>query len=300
MVELGKHKVTAITRRDSTTQIPSGVEVKKVDYNEPASLAEALQGQDALIITMGVEAPPDQHNKLVDAAAAAKVPWIMPNGYGYDLTDTSAGSAGKDTMLAERVAKYRAHIEELGISSWVNLECGFWYEYSLSSGPSWYGFDLKNRTATFVDEGDVPLNTSTWPQCGRAVANLFALKLLPDNETDKSPCLAQFRNKSVYISSFRLTQRDMLESLLRVTGTTVHDWKIKHEPHKERFEAGVKLLQEGNRYGFPQLLYTRMFYPDRSGDHESSKGLQNKVLDLPTEDLDYYTKVALDMEPIEA
>jgi hypothetical protein len=74
------------------------------------------------------------------------------------------------------------------------------------------------------DDGNVAINTSTWPQCGRAIANLLSLKELPDEETDWSPTLSQFRNGSIYISSFRLSQGDMFESVKRVTGTTDADW----------------------------------------------------------------------------
>ncbi|KAJ7573845.1 hypothetical protein C8J56DRAFT_1173314 [Mycena floridula] len=46
LLKTGKHHVTAITRIDSTCNLPTGVDIKKVDS---ASLVAALQGQDALI-----------------------------------------------------------------------------------------------------------------------------------------------------------------------------------------------------------------------------------------------------------
>ncbi|CAF1690831.1 unnamed protein product, partial [Adineta ricciae] len=74
LLKIGKHKITAITREDSTNKLPSGVEIKKVNYDDPSSLVEALKGQEVLIITMAVTAPPDQQTKLIEAAAAANVP----------------------------------------------------------------------------------------------------------------------------------------------------------------------------------------------------------------------------------
>lgn len=38
LVKTGKHKVTAITRSDSTSKPPAGVEVKKVNYDDQDSL----------------------------------------------------------------------------------------------------------------------------------------------------------------------------------------------------------------------------------------------------------------------
>lgn len=253
---------------------------------------EALKGQEVLIISMAVTAPPEQQSKLIEAAAAANVPWVLPNEWGPDGENKQLG---KDVMLGEKQTKYRAHIEQLGKSSWIGIACSFWYEFSLSSGTDTYGFDFKNRTVTFIDDGKTRINTSTWPQCGRGMAGLLGLKILPDDENDRSPHLSHFRNRFVYISSFLVSQKDMLDSVMRVTGTSLQDWKITHEPHKERYESGLAELKKGNRLGFARVLYTRVFYPDGSGDFETSKGLHNDILGLPKEDIDEYTKKALQM-----
>jgi uncharacterized protein YbjT (DUF2867 family) len=78
LVAGGKHTVTAITRHESKSPMPSGVQVAKVDYDDHESLVAALKGQDALIITLGVTAPHDQQRRLLRAAAEAKVPWVLP------------------------------------------------------------------------------------------------------------------------------------------------------------------------------------------------------------------------------
>ena len=289
-MKTGKHQVTAITRADSTTKIPEGVAVKKVNYDDQDSLVQALQGQDALLITMGVTAPPEQETKLIDAAAKANVRWILPNEWG---ADGSNEQLGKDNMLGPRKAEGRKHIESLG-QSWIGIACNFWYEYSLGSGSNTFGFSFKDRTVTFIDDGNTQINTSTWPQCGRAVAALLSLKLLPEDENDKSPCVAQFRNKYCFISSFLVSQKDMFESVLRVTGTSADDWTISYEEHEKRYKSGVELLQQGQRAGFARLLYTRMFYPNGDGNYEASKGLDNELLGLPKEDLDEQTKIGIE------
>lgn len=291
MLKNGKHKITAITRAGSTSKIPEGVHTKEVDYNDQSSLVEALKGQDALIITMAVTAPPDQQTKLIEAAAAAQVPWVIPNEFGGDGLNEEVG---KDTLIGPPKTQVRNHIEKLGKSSWIGIACGFWYEYSLAAGPITYGFDFKNRTATFFDDGTTRLNTSTWPQTGRAVANLLGLKVLPDDENDKSPCLANFRNKFAYVSSFTVNQKEMLDSLLRVTGTSANDWKVTHVPVKEYHQQAAKELQSSfNRPAFARMLYSRGFYPDQPGLFEATRGLDNDKLGLPKEDLDEFTKVAL-------
>jgi hypothetical protein len=292
LLKTGKHKVTAITREDSTTKLADGVLVKRVNYENQSSLVEALQGQDALIITMSVMASPDQQTKLIEAAATANVLWILPNEFGGDPLNLEMG---KDIFLGVAKVKYRDHIEKLGKSSWIAVACGFWYEFSLAGGPHRYGFDFKNRTVTLFDEGNVKINTSTWPQCGRAVASLLSLKIAPDSENDKSPTLTDFKNKCAYISSFTISQNDMLDSVLRVTGTDLKDWKVTKVPVKESYQSGLQEFQKGNRVGFARLLYSRSFFPESSGDFGATKGLHNDVLGLPREDLDEFTKIAVQM-----
>ncbi|KAJ6605426.1 putative isoflavone reductase family protein [Mycena vulgaris] len=285
----GKHRITAITRADSTSKLPAGVEVKKVDYEDPASLVEALRGQDALIITMSVMSPPGQSAKLIEAAAAANVPWVLPNEYGIDPTETEMQN---DIILGPAKKADRDLIEKLGKSSWVGIACSFWYEYSLGGGPSLYGFDFKNRSVTFFGDGTQKVNASTWPQTGLAVARLLSLKVSPDDANDTSATLSQFRNKPLYVSSFLLSQKDMFASVLRVTGTKESDWKIEHEAHEARYAAGVAQFKGGDRRGFGKLLYTRVFYPDGCGNYEARHGLHNDILGLPKEDLDEFTKIA--------
>jgi len=272
--------------------MPSGVDVRKVDYENPSSLVAALQGHDLFIITMGVGAPPDTHTKLLEAAAEAKIPWILPNEYG---NDTNNDQVNKDIVIGGVKKQIRQRIEQLGMS-WIGIASGFWYEFSLCGGTDRYGFDLNNHTVTWFGDGNVKLNTSTFPQVGRSVASLLSLKVLPDDENDKSLTLSHWRNKFVHVSSFHVSQRDMFESVLHVSGTKASDWQQETVSIKEWYEDGVSMMQSGNRLGFGKLLYGRFFFPDAPGDFET-QGFEadNDKLGLPKEDLDEYTKVAFDM-----
>lgn len=291
LLKTNKHKITAITRLESTNKIPDGVYTAKVNYDDKPSLVSALKGQDVLIITMAATAPKDQQTKLIEAAAEAKVPWILPNEYSADPAELEMQ---KDIFTGTGKAEVRKLIESLGVSAWIGLSTSFWYEFSLGGTASRYGFDFPSKTVTFFD-GTVKINTSTLDQCGRAVAALFSLRILPDNADDKTPVLSQFKNKTVYISSFLLNQRDMFDSVLRVTGDSEKDWTIKHEDVKERYKNGVEKMQKGNMFGFAEALYARIFYPDGCGDYESKEKLHNKILGLPKEDLDEYTKIGIGM-----
>lgn len=171
------------------------------------------------------------------------------------------------------------------------MSCGFWYEWSLSI-PAAYGIDCVKQEATLFDEGETKITTSTWPQVGRAVAALLSLPIKPESG-DKDHCLERFRNGHIYISSFTISQKDMIDSALRVTGTKIEDWKITKEPSAERYKNGLEAMKQGDRLGFARQMYTRVFFPDDSGNFEKRLGTSNELLGLPKEDLDEATKAAI-------
>ncbi|KAI5464833.1 hypothetical protein BGZ63DRAFT_350598 [Mariannaea sp. PMI_226] len=290
LIKTGKHTVTAISREGSTSSIPDGVKVVNVDYDNEDSLVNALKGQQFLAISMSVRAPPDTQEKIVRAAAKAGVKWIMPNAYGTDVANT--------TLTVENFTRADAGIhaiQKVGYSSWIAMVCGFWYEFSTAQPPEWYGFDIAKKTATFYDDGKTRINTSTWIQCGEALAGLLSLKELPDDENDQSPNVSQWKNKPLYISSFRINQREMLDSIQRVTGTTDKDWTIDYEDSKDRWVRGKARMQSGDRLGHAMAMYARTFFPNGDGDFETKYGLANDVLSLPKEDLDEASKRAVAM-----
>lgn len=288
----GKHTVTGITREDSKSQMPEGVKAAKINYDDQSSIVKALRGQDALIITMGTTAPKEQQQKLIEAAAEAKVPFVMPNEYSPDVTNRP--DMGRDALIGPAIFAAHELVEKLGVSSWIGLSSGFWYQYSLIISPNAFGFDIRNKKVTFSDDGLTKTNISTWPQSGRAVARLFSLPILPQDKNDKQPCLGQWKNKECHICSFFISQRDMLDSLLRVTGDKESDWNIEHVPAKERYQQGMEMLQGEDKFGgYVRCMYTRVFYKDGSGDFNES--LDNDKLGLQMEDLDQATKEAVEM-----
>lgn len=188
--------------------------------------------------------------------------------------------------------RFREHIERLGCN-YIGIACGFWYEFSIGGGPNRFGFNFEDRSLVMMDDGMVKSSTSTMPLVGRAVASLLSLKISPDGKSDTSASLQSFKNKAVYISSFTVSQRDMLESVLRVTGTKPEDWKITHTTAKERWKSGKELLKAGDMAGFVRLSYARAFFPDDPENFEASRGLDNGALGLSQEDLDEFTRVGI-------
>lgn len=219
----------------------------------------------------------------------------MPNYWAFAIGER--GGALTTDPLFTSFANYindvrNVFVPEGGVKpNFIALANGFWYEFSLGMGEPWFGFDIKNRKVTLYDDGNVKINTSTWDLCGKAVASLLSLPVTGD---DGRPALEDWKNDAVTISSFLVSQRDMLDSLNRVLGISDNDWTIAKQPVKERFQQGMQQLQEANRLGFAQAMYARLFFGD-GGDYETGHELDNGKLGLPKEDLDEATKRAVEM-----
>jgi len=248
-------------------------------------MTAALKGQQFLAIILSAAAPPETHSQVVKAAAKAGVSYIMPTAYGADITNENL--VRDDLYHRGVVAKVR-EIESLGLNHIV-MSCGFWYEWSLALGENAFGIDIRNKKATLFDDGTTYISSSTLSQCGRAFAALLSLP-----ESSATPSLSDWKNKPLYTASFRVNQRDILDSIHRVQGTTDKDWDIRYEPSAKRVADGCMAMRKGDYTGFAKAMYSRAFYPAADADFESRHGLANEVLGLPKEDLDEVTKAAIE------
>lgn len=236
LLKKDQHSITALTRKNSNISVPSSVKVIGVDYESIDNLTSALAGHDLLMITLAVTTPPHVHRNLVSAAASAGLRYIIPNAYGYNFLDSAINA---DIPWGHLAQEYFTSIESKGMVHF-SLICGFWYEWSL--GIPWcYGIDIANKKVVFYDDGKTKMNTSTWQLCGKAIAELVSLT---EEELEK------FKNRSLHVSSFRVTQREMLDSVHRVLGTKDEDWDIRFEGTKERYNKGIEDMKMGDRTGF--------------------------------------------------
>ena len=105
--------------------------------------------------------------------------------------------------------------------------------------------------------------------------------------------MSDWAGRSVVCGSFYVSQRDMFESVLRVTGNKESDWTIKYEKAEERYQRGLQMMKGGDRTGFAILLYSRCFFANDPANFQNE--LDNKILGLPDEDFDTSTKSGVDM-----
>jgi len=289
LLKTGKHKVTALTRSTTGSFLPD-VKLAVIDYDKPETIVSALKGQHVLIITMGVTAPAEQQLKLIDAAADAGVSYVMPNDWGFDVT---RDSMYEDAFFHTESKTARARVEERGISSWISVVCGFWYEFSLGQGTPTFGIDSWKKEAILFDGGNTMMDTSTWPYVGQAVASLLSLPEKKTSDTAADASLEQFKNSTVRIAEFSVTQREMLDSVQRVTGTKDADWTITHEKASERYARAAGEVRKGNLDLFVTAMYSRLWFPDGSAVF-SEQGLHDELLGLKRRDIDDATKEAVE------
>ena len=204
---------------------------------------------------------------------------------------TPAGSGLPDDVLTRGWADRVTDVTGNGVSAAVTLACGFWYEWSLATGEQWFGFTIADRKVTLFDEGTRVITVSTWDQCGRALAGLLSL---PETSTAaETPSLADFKNRTAHIHSFRVSQRDMLDSLHRVLGTADADWEITRQSTAQRIRDGTAEMNASDFRGFAKVLYATVFAP--GNETSDYVGVDNEVLGLPQEDLDEATRRAVEM-----
>lgn len=116
LLKADRFKVTAVTRPDSKSKFPDGVEVKKGEYDDLEFLQKALTGQDALIVALGLSAPEQVQKDFITAASKAEVPYCLTNYWSSD----GANKELYDAMpLLQEKGQFNKQIEDLGKSSWL-------------------------------------------------------------------------------------------------------------------------------------------------------------------------------------
>ena len=273
LLAYGIHTVTAISRTESAATFPPGVIVKRGSYDDEDFLITTLKGQDILVLVVSFMAL-DVQIHFIKAAAKAGVPWIVPTEFASDNLHPKLNE--EIGMMAWK-NKYRELIDELGVSSWIGVINGPWFDWSFKKG--YWGINVKAREAKIFDV-DVKANTSTLRKVGKSLAALLSV---PDSR------LADFKNQFVYFSSFLLSHREILNSVILATGTTESDWTIETKSPETAADAAKDAIKAGDGMKNVDLLFATIFREGFGGNYEAKVTL-NKDLGLEQEDLSVVIK----------
>ena len=199
-------QVTVLTRQSSTHTLPSTVAVHAVDYNSLDSLVSALQGQDAVISTLGSTAI-DQQLLLVEAASLAGIKRFIPSEFGSNTLNPKTGAL---PTFAPKVAiqdALKKHADSSSDAMSYTVICtGPFLDWGLMVG---FIMNVKAKSIALYDGGDRLFSATTLPSIGKAVAGVL-----------RNPTAT--RNRAVYIHDTATTLQDLLAKGKNVAG---EGWK---------------------------------------------------------------------------
>ncbi|XDG05331.1 hypothetical protein ABKA04_004946 [Annulohypoxylon sp. FPYF3050] len=168
LLESKKHQITILSRREAptTTQFPSELHWKVVDYNDKKALVEALRGTHTLLSFVQTLSDPDQRSQknLIDASIEAGVKRFAPSEYG---------SKGTVDMSWLRVKEnIREYLEEVNqkeqVLEYTLFQPGLFLDYlaypyktSKHVDPLQSVFDFENRRAIVVEGHEDAIMTLT-------------------------------------------------------------------------------------------------------------------------------------------
>lgn len=280
----GGHTVTAITRAESSAAFPEGVKVAKGPYDDEAFLVNALTGQDVLVLQVGIMVL-DSQIPVIKAAAKAGVPYVIPCEFAQD---NKHEKLNQEINLMTRKNKYRQLIDELGVSKWIGVINGPWFDWSFrmkywGTPVNYWGIDLKNKKASIFDDGSVKMNVSTLQKTGAGTAALLSLP-----EAD----LAKYAGDFIYISSFHVSQKDILDSVIKASGVPESQWSISSSSAADAVAACKDAVAKGNGMKNIDLLFAVLAREGYGGDYQSKV----TPLNVPQEDFNAVVKQLVDEE----
>ena len=227
-VATNQFNITVLTRDASKTTVPAGVAVREVNWYDPSSLAAAFAGLDA-VVNATSQHDPKLAIAMVDAAAAAGVTRYIPPDFGQDPDNEFVATLGPyqgKTAVRRRLEALAAE----GKMEWTVVANGCFLEWNLTTG--FVGIDFASRTIQiFGDQGKTHVGPwSSFPDIGAATAQA----LLKPDET---------RNRTVYISSFDKSQRQLADLVKQALGG---DWEETTIDIKAQYTHALEELKQGN------------------------------------------------------
>lgn len=260
-------KITVFKRKSSKSKsnYPSGVQVKLLSDDFPLEeLVPALQNQDAIISTV-YGGQVDLQKRLADAAVKAGVKRFIPSDFGS--CDSQSKRAMELAPVYVAKSQVRDHLEKLAQEnpgfSWTSIVCGHFFDWQLS----FFHIDLKARSFEILDDGEVFWSTSTFAQIGKATAAIL-----------QKP--AETENQFVYIQSFRINQKQLLEAYEKATGQS---WNVKQFDSSEYIKERKAKADGGDKAAVEDLVWV---LGTLEADWEARDSYANDLLGLQQEDLE--------------
>jgi len=182
-----------------------GAEILYVDYSDKDDLVNALKGTDVVVSVVSYDLTAANTNlyniqsPLLAAAKEASVKRFIPSEFGI------GADAGLHPITDDK-AKFREELEKSG------LEYTFIYVGLFQEFLTWFGFDVKNKKATFYGDKNSKLYTTSFSDVAKY--------------TVESLKLPESRNATIRVSGAVLTLDEILKKFEEATGSK---WEVIEE-----------------------------------------------------------------------
>jgi hypothetical protein len=248
------------------------VPVFKADYTDISSVQGAMEGQDVVISMVGGIAAGDQQ-VFIDAAIAAGVKRFFPSEFGPYSRNPEFAALNPLILPAKTgtVDYLRSRESEI---SWSSLVTGAFFDWAMRMG--FFGFDLPSKTVTLIDGGTAIFTSTSLSTIGKALITML-------DHADET------KNQYVFVSSFNVSQKDILDVVEKVDG---QKWTVKHDTSEKVIAEGKRKLAAGDFAGIIDLTRGGAFGKQALGDSRPY-GLWDDKLGLPKEDIEQAVKNVL-------
>lgn len=200
-------------------------------------------------------------------AVQAGVRRFIPTEYG---NNTCPAAAELVSLYGDKakVIEYLKSKEGTGLS-WTAIHTGQFFDWSLEDG--WLDFHLKQERVVIYDSGSKPWSTTT---IGTAAASVVKVLLKPE----------ETKNKPIFVASFTVSQRQVLDELEKATGSK---WEVQKMSSAEALKKAADMGNEDYSEGLKLLILMLLYADDvdRGADFEKNGLLCNELLGLPAESL---------------
>ncbi|CAG8904100.1 unnamed protein product [Penicillium egyptiacum] len=231
-----------------------------------------MEGQDVVISMVGGIVAGDQQ-VFIDAAIAAGVKRFFPSEFGPYSRDPKFSALNHAVLPAKAATVDYLRSKESEIS-WSSLVTGAFFDWAMKVG--FFGFDLSCKTVTLIDGGTSVFTATNLSTIGKALIAML-------DHADET------ENQYVFVSSFNVSQKDILDVVEKVDG---QKWTVKNIVSEEVIAEGRRRLAAGDFAGIIDLTRGGAFGKEALGDSRPY-GLWGDKLELPKEDIEQAVKDVL-------
>ncbi|KXJ87768.1 NmrA-like family protein [Microdochium bolleyi] len=214
-----------------------GVQFVTGDVNDPADIRRAFRDQHTVVSALGRDSLLSQIELLrIADEEGSSVQWFFPSEYGTDIEYDSVKSPHEKPH--QNKLKVRAFVKEqvrrLNVTSVVT---GPYLDMFLALSPvqdaqANGGYDVKNKRAVVVDDGEGRVGFTTMPDVGKFVAAAL-----------QHPEAAY--GKALKVQSFVTTPNAILQEFERQTSSK---WTVEHTPLDKLRELETQSWEAGKPY----------------------------------------------------